>query len=114
MHCVAARCSLTTTRARDRPHCRNFPKTFSKEVPTSDDLKDFQKKFSYPNFYTMFRKCAPFHRIRNLPMNFENVATGFLGQGAYEQSGFIAKVGYTSVHHSIEFLHTTKQSTVLL
>jgi len=30
------------------PHSRNFPKTFSKDLPMSDDL-GIPKKFSYPN-----------------------------------------------------------------
>jgi len=31
------------------PNFRNFPKTFSKDLPMSDDL-GIPKKFSYPNF----------------------------------------------------------------
>ena len=31
------------------PNFRNFPKTFSKDLPMSDDL-GISKKFSYPNF----------------------------------------------------------------
>jgi len=31
------------------PNFRNFPKTFSKDLPTSDDL-GIPKKFSYSNF----------------------------------------------------------------
>jgi len=33
-----------------RPNFQNFPKTFSKDLPMSDDL-GISKKFSYPNFW---------------------------------------------------------------
>jgi len=44
------------------PNFQNFPKTFSKDLPMSDDL-GIPKKFSYPNFQQLsmrFQRTSSF------------------------------------------------------
>jgi len=54
MNKLALICPMTDAKIDDqRPNFQNFPKTFSKDLPMSDDL-GIPKKFSYPNFRPLF------------------------------------------------------------